>query len=167
MAVDGALLSALAAEIGVEHVESLGEISATAVSRYAAAIGDPNPLYSDPEYARSRGHADVVAPPNFVAAVINWTAGAPYQRLREDGTEADTHLPGVPAQGVRVMGGGEEMTFHQPVVAGMALTRTTALGEISERESSQGPMLVARYRDVYRDGAGSLLLESVRTVLLR
>ena len=167
MAVDGALRSALATEIGVEHVESLGEISATAVARYAAAIGDPNPLYSDPEYARSRGHADVVAPPNFVAAVINWTAGAPYQRLREDGTEADTHLPGVPAQGVRVMGGGEEMTFHQPVVAGMALTRTTALAEISERESSQGPMLVARYRDVYRDGAGSLLLESVRTVLLR
>jgi hypothetical protein len=28
-------------------------------------------------------------------------------------------------------------------------------------------MLVARYRDAYRDGDGSLLLESVRTVLLR
>jgi acyl dehydratase len=167
MAVDSALLAALQAEIGVEHVESLGEISAAAVARYAAAIGDPNPLYSDPDYARSCGHADVVAPPNFVAAVINWTAGGAYERLREDGTEADTHLPGVPAQGVRVMGGGEEMTFHQPVVAGMALTRTTALGELSERESSQGPMLVARYRDAYRDGAGALLLESVRTVLLR
>jgi acyl dehydratase len=167
MAVDGALRSALAAEIGVEHVESLGEISAGAVARYAAAIGDPNPLYSDPAHARSRGYADVVAPPNFVAAVINWTAGAPYERLREDGTEADTHLPGVPARGVRVMGGGEEMTFHEPVVAGMALTRTTVLREVSERDSSQGAMLVARYRDAYRDGAGSLLLESVRTVLLR
>jgi acyl dehydratase len=167
MAVDGELLSTLQAEIGFEHVESLGEISAAAVARYAAAIGDPNPLYSDPEYARSRGHADVVAPPNFIAAVINWAAGAPYERLREDGTEADTHLPGVPAQGVRVMGGGEEMTFHEPVVAGMALTRTTVLGEVSERDSNQGSMLVARYRDVYRDAAGSLLLESLRTVLLR
>jgi acyl dehydratase len=167
MAVDAALLAALESEIGVEHIELLGEISAVAIARYAAAIGDPNPLYSDRAHARSRGHADVVAPPNFVAAVINWSPGAPYDRLREDGTEADTHLPGVPAQGVRVMGGGEEMTFHEPVVAGMTLTRTTSLREVGERRSSQGPMLVARYQDAYRDGAGSLLIESVRTVLLR
>jgi acyl dehydratase len=167
MAVDAALLAALRSQIGVEHVESLGEISAVAIARYAAAIGDPNPLYSDREHALAHGHADVVAPPNFVAAVINWSPGTPYERLREDGTEADTHLPGVPAHGVRVMGGGEEMTFHEPVVAGMALTRTTALSEVAERASSQGPMLVARYQDAYRDGAGSLLMESVRTVLLR
>ncbi|MGD1049921.1 MAG: MaoC family dehydratase N-terminal domain-containing protein [Solirubrobacteraceae bacterium] len=167
MAVDAALLAALESEIGVEHVESLGEISAVAIARYAAAIGDPNPLHSDREHARSRGHADLVAPANFVAAVINWSPGAPYERLREDGTEADSHLPGVPAKGVRVMGGGEQMTFHEPVVAGMVLTRTTVLGEVDQRSSSQGPMLVARYQDTYRDGAGTLLLESVRTVLLR
>ena len=65
------------------------------------------------------------------------------------------------------MGGGEQMTFHEPVVAGMVLTRTTVLGEVDQRSSSQGPMLVARYQDTYRDGAGTLLLESVRTVLLR
>ena len=47
------------------------------------------------------------------------------------------------------------------------LTRTTVLGEVDQRSSSQGPMLVARYQDTYRDGAGTLLLESVRTVLLR
>ena len=168
MAIDEALIEALEAERGVEHVEELGEISAVLIRRYAAAIGDTNPLYSDSLYARAQGHADVVAPPNFIAAVINWGPGAPYERLREDGTEADTHLPGVPAQGVRVMGGGEEMTFRRPVVAGTVVVRSTELLDVTQRDSSQGPMLVVRYRDDYRDREdGSALLESVRTVLLR
>jgi acyl dehydratase len=167
MAIDKELMEALKAERGVEHVEELGEISAVLIRRYAAAIGETHPLHSDSAYAREHGFADVVAPPNFIAAVINWGPGAPYEALREDGTEADTHLPGVPAKGVRVMGGGEEMTFTRPVVAGTFVTRATTLADISERESSQGPMLVVRYNDHYRNAAGESLLETVRTVLLR
>jgi acyl dehydratase len=167
MAIDDALKTALEAEIGVEHVEELGEVSAVLIKRYAAAVGDTNPLYRDAEYARAHGYADVVAPPNFITAVITWTPGAPYDRLREDGTEADTHLPGVPASGVRVMGGGEEMVFKRPVIAGTFVTRVTVLADLSERESSGGPMLVVHYRDDYRDGDGESLLETVRTVLLR
>jgi acyl dehydratase len=167
MAADEQLLARLRDEIGVEHAEELGEVSAVLIKRYAAAVGDSNPLYTDREYARARGYADVVAPPNFIAAVINWSPGAPYDRLREDGTEADGHLPGVPTKGVRVMGGGEEMTFVAPVVAGTVVSRTTSLLDVEQRESSQGSMLVARYRDAYRDAAGSPLLDTIRTVLLR
>jgi acyl dehydratase len=65
------------------------------------------------------------------------------------------------------MGGGEEMTFMSPVVAGTVVTRATVLSDITERESSQGPMLIVRYADRYRDGAGRSLMETVRTVLLR
>jgi acyl dehydratase len=167
MAIDAQLIAALESERDVEHHEELGEVSAVLIKRYAAAVGDPNPLYSDSAYARAKGYGDVVAPPNFIAAVINWGPGASYERLREDGTEADTHLPGVPASGVRVMGGGEEMTFLRPVVAGSVVSRTTALIDVNERQSSQGPMLVVRYRDSYRADDGEPLLETVRTVLLR
>jgi acyl dehydratase len=167
MPVDDALLTGLQAQLGIEHREELGEVSAVMIARYAAAVGETNPLYSDPDYARSRGHADMVAPSNLLAAVINWGPGAAYDRLREDGTEADTHLPGVPVAGVRVMGGGEEMTFARPVLAGTRVSRVTVLDDIGERSSNSGPMLVLRYRDRYRDGDGDLLLESVRTVLLR
>ncbi len=166
MAIDDALIAALEAQTGVEHVEELGEVSAALIKRYAAAVGETNPLYSDPLHARSRGYADVVAPPNLVTAVITWGPGAPYDQLRDDGTEADSHLPGVPAVGVRVMGGGEQMTFARPIVAGAVLTRTTVLLDVLERSSSTGRMLVVRYRDDYRDHGGTLL-ETVRTVLLR
>jgi acyl dehydratase len=167
MAIDESVLAGLRREIGVEHCEELGEISAILVKRFAAAVGEQSLLYTDTTYAQACGYADVIAPPTFVTAVITWTLGAPYDRLREDGTEADTHLPGVPAQGVRIMGGGEQMTFHEPVVAGTTVTRRTVLLTASERASRQGPMLVARYRDTYTDPGGVSLLESVRTVLLR
>ncbi|MGB8179866.1 MAG: MaoC family dehydratase N-terminal domain-containing protein [Acidimicrobiales bacterium] len=167
MAVDDALRASLNEEVGVEHVESLGEISATLTRRYAAAVGERDPLYHDAQYAQSLGYANVVAPLNFLPGVICWTEGAPYDRLREDGTEADTHLPGVPAKGVRVMGGGEEMHFTRPVVAGTVVTRRTVLLDVADRESRQGTMLVARYADLYVDEGGDELLRSVRTVLLR
>jgi acyl dehydratase len=167
MPVDDDLLARLEQELGVSHREELGEVSPILTKRYAAAVGDRNPLYLDDAAARDAGYPQVIAPPNFIAAVITWTPGAPYDGLREDGTEADTHLPGVPAQGVRVMGGGEEMIFEKPVVAGTVLARNTELIEVSLRESSKGAMIVARYQDLYTDEHGDALLRTVRTVLLR
>lgn len=167
MSIDDSVLEGLRREIGVAHREDLGEIAPILVKRYAASIGERHPIHTDTAYARARGYADVLAPPNFLTAVINWAPGAAYDRLREDGTEADTHLPGVPPRGVRIMGGGEEMEFLEPVVAGTVVTRTTVLLDIVERESRQGRMLVARYQDLYTDPAGVRLLQSVRTVLLR
>jgi acyl dehydratase len=167
MAVDDAVRTALEREVGVEHEELLGEISATLTRRYAAAVGDSDPLYHDAAYAKSLGYANVVAPANFLPGVICWSEGAPYDRLREDGTEADTHLPGVPAKGVRVMGGGEEMHFTRPVVAGTVVSRRTVLLDVTPRDTKQGLMLVARYQDEYVDEGGQELLRSVRTVLLR
>jgi acyl dehydratase len=167
MPVDDAVLEGLRQEIGVEHHEDLGEVSPILVKRFAAAVGEQRPLYTDTEFARSQGFADVVAPPNFLTAVINWNPGAPYDRLREDGTEADTHLPGVPAKGVRIMGGGEQMEFLEPVVAGTVVKRTTVLLDVNERDSRGGRMLITRYQDSYTDPSGTCLLQSVRTVLLR
>ena len=61
----------------------------------------------------------------------------------------------------------DSVVFVVVVVAGTVVTRSTLLAEVGERSGSQGPMLVLRYSDRYRDGADAVLLESVRTVLLR
>jgi acyl dehydratase len=37
------------------------------VREFALAVGETNPLYLDPDYARAAGYADVVAPPMFVS----------------------------------------------------------------------------------------------------
>jgi acyl dehydratase len=41
------------------------EVGREKIREFADAIGDPNPVYRDPEAARALGHPDVVAPPTF------------------------------------------------------------------------------------------------------
>jgi acyl dehydratase len=45
------------------------EVSRLKIMEYAQAIGDPNPLYRDPDAARQAGYADVIAPPTFAVVV--------------------------------------------------------------------------------------------------
>ena len=45
-------------EVGREHIRA-----------FADAIGDPNPVYLDPEAARAAGHPDVIAPPTFLTTL--------------------------------------------------------------------------------------------------
>lgn len=167
MAIDEELALAMRQEIGVQHVETLGVITKQLIGRYAAAVNDLNPLYLDEAHAKSCGFNNVVAPPNLLTAVITWSYGAPYDRLRDDGTEAETHLPGVPDRGVRVMGGGEESEFVRPVVAGTYVRRLTALMDVTMRQSRSGPMLVLGYEDTYTDQDDQELVRTRRTVLLR
>lgn len=167
MAVDDQVMTAMQNEIGNEVVEELGTVTRELIRRYAVAVGEKNLLYSDLEYAKSRRYADLVAPPNLVTSVITWNEGAPYDRLREDGTEMGNHLPGVPTSGVRMMGGGEQMTFVQPIIAGTIVHRTTVLETVERRTGSKGDLLVLTYRDTYADDADQPLLITLRTALLR
>lgn len=154
------------ARIGAEETTQLGSVTALEIRRYASAIGEDHPLYNDEEYARRRGYSGIVAPPNMLASIVEWGTGAPEDELLADGTAGD-HLLGVEDADVRVMGGGEEMEFHQPVVAGTRVTLQSTLVDVTERETSTGPMIVLGYRNHYRDQAGAPLMTCHRTVLLR
>ena len=99
VAVDAALLAALESEIGVEHV---------ACARRDLRRRD-RPLRrgdrrSEPAAQRSRARPLARPRRSGRAGELRCRGDqleprAPYERLREDGTEADSHLPGVPAKG--------------------------------------------------------------------
>ncbi len=80
------------------------------VREYADAVGETSPLCHDPEAARAAGYADVVAPPMF-AAVYSWRAMAPVVLDPEVGLDF-----------ARMVHGGQEFTWHEPVVAGDEIT---------------------------------------------
>jgi acyl dehydratase len=91
------------------------------VREYAAAVGEQSPLCHDVEAARAAGYADVVAPPMF-AAVYSWRALG--------------HAVMDPALGVdysRLVHGGQDFTWHEPVVAGDEITTEATLAEMAER----------------------------------
>ena len=91
------------------------------VREYAAAIGETSPLCHDPEAAKEAGYADVVAPPMF-AAVYSWRALAPVVLDPEVGIDFD-----------RMVHGGQEFTWHEPVVAGDEITTDAEFVDKSKR----------------------------------
>ena len=91
------------------------------IREYAAAVGEQHPICHDVEAARAAGFADLVAPPMF-AAVYCWRALTPVVLDPELGVDF-----------ARLVHGGQEFRWHEPVVAGDEIITEAALKEKAER----------------------------------
>jgi acyl dehydratase len=91
------------------------------VREYAAAVGETDPLYHDPEAARAAGFADVLAPPMFAAVYCGPAIGPAIVD------------PAVGIDFARLVHGAQEFTWHELVVAGDEITTEADLEETSER----------------------------------
>jgi acyl dehydratase len=64
------MMADMAARAGValriDHSVNNEEATRIAVLRFAGGIGDPNPLWTDPDYAATSPYGGLVAPPSFV-----------------------------------------------------------------------------------------------------
>jgi acyl dehydratase len=166
MTVSTELVDEIRRHVGDSSPPVSATIDALTAQRYARAIGEDNPLYFDEEYARSLGYDGVVVPPNFLPSYLDWSDGGPEDKLRPDGTPS-TEMEWIPLEGVRIMGGGEEMRFHTPVTAGTEVVLTSSLDDVSSRDSKSGLMLILKIRNEYTTRTGKPLMTSIRTVLGR
>jgi acyl dehydratase len=144
-------------------VRVLGEITALAFQRYAIAVGDPNPIYFDDAAARAAGYPGVVAPPNFLSSVLGWEAGPPENELLEDGTEPKILVTEI--QGLRLMGGGHDLTFGEPVRPGDVITARRKLVDLYQRESKMGPLTFAISEILYTNQRGEHVVTCRETVI--
>lgn len=146
-----------------EQTRKLGEITALMFQRYAVAVGDLNPIYFDEEAARAAGHPGIVAPPNFLTSVLGWEAGPPEGDLLEDGTEPKNLVPEI--QGLRLMGGGHELTLGQPVRPGDVVTARRRLVDLYQREARFGTLTFAISEIVYTNQRDEHLVTCRETVI--
>jgi acyl dehydratase len=146
----------------------LGTLDAVTIGRYAMTIGATDPVHYDPAAARSAGYADVVAPPNLLAAIVEWGVGSPEARLQPDGTpdDADTPLGGGDL-GLRVMGAGEEMQLVNPVTAGTEVVLETTLDAVTPKETRAGTCVFVTTLNTFMSAEGAVLNRNRRTVVLR
>ncbi len=144
-------------------VRVLGEITALMFQRYAVAAGDLNPIYFDDGAARAAGYPGVVAPPNFLTSVLGWESGPPEGDLLEDGTERAVLVPEI--EGLRLMGGGHELTFGQPVRPGDVVTARRKLVELYQREAKFGLLTFAISEIVYTNQRGEHLVTCRETII--
>ena len=144
---------------------SLGTLDAVTIGRYAMTIGAADPSHYDPAAARSAGYADVVAPPNMLAAIVEWGIGTPEARLQPDGTPNDSEIP--LGDGLRVMGAGEEMELVNPVIAGTEVVLETTLEAVTPKQARTGTCVFVTTMNTFTSAEGAVLNRNRRTVVLR
>ena len=129
-----------------ESLARVGEVLAGPVTvpidrreaqRYAYAVGDENPLYFDEKAAHSAGYRTITVPPLFITHAL--VLPKPANTLREDGLYEDT--TSVQLEVSRMMFGGEEWDFIEPVCVGDEITATTRLADLDQKEGSKGPFV--------------------------
>jgi acyl dehydratase len=96
------------------------EVGREKIREYANAVGETNPVYFDRDAAREAGFRDVVAPPMF--AVV-YSAGSVAPPIFD---------PEVGIDFMRMVHGGQEFVWGEPVCAGDTVTTTTTFKDFSE-----------------------------------
>ena len=141
--------------IGVSSGPIIFKVEEGAIQRYAQAIGDPNPLYNDPDYASKTRHGRLLAPPGFTGWPVK--ADRPTDKLFETLAKA-----GAPP---RVLDGGVEFEFIDPVGAGDVLTATTRIASITERETRLGKTMFTTVEITFVNQTGNMALKSRATLI--
>ena len=100
------------------------EVEKGAIAKFADAIGDPNPLYRDAEFAKRHGHRDIIAPPTFPTA---------FRPPEEQ--EWTRHL-----DRRRVLAGEMAFIYERPIYAGDVLDCRIHFVRVDEKEGRSGKM---------------------------
>ena len=114
------------------------EVGREKIAEFAAAIGDPDPVYRDREAARTAGHPDVIAPPTFAIVLSLGAADV----VVED--------PDVGIDYSRVVHGEQRFTHHRPITAGDRLVATASIDAV--RSVAGNDMLTTRVDLATEDG---------------
>lgn len=124
--------------------------------RYAYAVGDENPVYFDENAAKAAGHRTLIAPPTFVTHAI--VAPRANADLRVDGLWKDGGRVQLDVE--RIMFGGEEWEFTEPVCVGDEITAETRLADVDQKEGSKGPFVRVVRETTFTRADGTIVARS-------
>lgn len=151
--------------VGATSEIDVGAVTRKEVRRYARAIEDPNPLFHDVEYATAQGYDDLVVPPNYLPAVIDYGEGPPTSELREDGLDPSAFPVELPPESV-LMGGGQDLSFERYLVAREPVTLTQTFTDIYQRESDRMGTLTFLETHAEFDVEGEVVVDCDETMIV-
>ncbi len=144
------------------------------IMMFARAIGDPNPIYSDHEYAAGTRFGAVLAPPTYVQASAQFDPDYPLRpKIGEPWFGSGREPTGTPPSRDSSdsgdgsddgSGGGtglhaeQRFIYHRPLVAGDVLSGSTRRGESWEKQGRSGRLVFSELLTEYRDEAGELVV---------
>ncbi|MCW2594689.1 MAG: hypothetical protein JWR06_1737 [Jatrophihabitans sp.] len=154
------------AAIGTVIAQSSGTVVKKEFQRWAAAVGDRNPLYFEDETARANGYREAVMPPLYLPqvtlGVVDLDTLRPDGIPGEGGTSELIPLPKCP----RWMAGGEQTTFFEPVYDGDRITASRTLDDVEEKHGRSGAFVLITSTTRYLRGE-TVVARSVVTTIAR
>jgi acyl dehydratase len=139
---------------------------------FARAVGDPNPVYSDAEYAATAPTHGVIAPPTFVAAAAqfnpDWALrpkpGEPWKGSGREATGRKSE-PGVKSETSVRLHAEQHFEYHVPLRPGDVLTPTERTGKTWTKEGRSGKLVFSEAITDYRDADGTLMVTARAVVV--
>ena len=98
------------------------EVGREKIREYANAVGETNRVYFDRDAAKLAGFRDVVAPPMFAVVYSAGSVGPPI-------FDAEIGI-----DFMRMVHGGQEFEWSEPVCAGDVITTETTFKDFSEKD---------------------------------
>jgi acyl dehydratase len=116
------------------------QVTSEMIADFCAAIGETNPLYTDPEAASAGPHRGLVAPPSLAA-------------IFGDGEYIFQHFPELDT---RRLLAGIDVEFLTPIRAGDSITTISQIKEIYEKTGRSGPMVFIVIGSILRKHNGEV-----------
>jgi hypothetical protein len=138
------------------------------IMMFARSVGDDNPIYHDPNYAKTTEVGSIIAPPTFVQASAQFDPD--YSLRPKPGKPwfgSGGSATGVKKEATGGDGGGNGGTlhaeqhyeYHRPLRPGDVLTATALPGKTWEKEGRRGGKLLFSENIIeYRDQKGELVV---------
>ena len=111
--------------IGTQSSPLTMEVEKGAIMKFAEAIGDSNPLWTDEVIARKSRYGGLIAPPTFLRSI------------RIERPELPFDLPFT-----RLLDGGSDWEYFQPVRVGDRITAKNEMIDLQERVGRMGLMII-------------------------
>jgi len=161
-------INGIKSKMGIETTWKL-EIERGLIAKLAEAIGDPNPLWNDREYASKTRYGRIIAPPSFFGSgmMFGWEMciNPPrFESIRIPGGESQkpTTIPML----TNVVDGGSEREFYKLVGEGDVITTVSKLADVSVRESKKfGKMVFLLLENVHWNESGEMVAKCTRRVI--
>jgi hypothetical protein len=143
-------------------------VEASHIMMFARAVGDPNPVYFDPDYAATTEAGGIIAPPTFAQASAQFDPDYPLRpKIGEPWHGSGREPTGVKREsGEGGSGGGggglhaeQHFRYHRHLRPGDVLTATVTPGATWEKESRRaGKLSFSESITEYRDQNGELVI---------
>jgi acyl dehydratase len=150
MAEASVITDEMRAAIGKESEPLTVEVDKTTVRIFARAVGYADLIYYDEEYAKSKGYRSLPVPMGFLG-----NPGNPI--FRPDKPPRPGYIMPFESPYKRILNGGTDLEYYEPICAGDVLTSTSKIADILERSGSMGPMLFIIGETTYKNQEGRVV----------